>query len=185
MVPLPTDPVFLMLRPDEVAARCGSRLAWRLRDQNGMVGEPLEEDRLHVSLCSLPPFGHLTPGIRAKIGDLVMGLTMPPFRAGFRWVESFRREHRKRPLVLRGGDETLIGAMMLQEELTASLSKIYPVRPRKAFTPHMTLLYDWIGLSERVVEEICWTVREVVLVCSLRGRHRHITLGRWPLLASA
>jgi 2'-5' RNA ligase len=49
----------------------------------------------------------------------------------------------------------------------------------------MTLLYDWRELGWRPIEEIRWMVREIVLVCSLHGRRRHVPLGRWPLSGRA
>ena len=51
------------------------------------------------------------------------------------------------------------------------------------FTPHLTLLYGDRIVTERSIEPIRWTVRDFVLVQSLRGRgeSKHIHLARWPL----
>jgi 2'-5' RNA ligase len=55
------------------------------------------------------------------------------------------------------------------------------VTPR--FTPHLTLLYGDRMVTERSIEPIRWTVRDFVLVQSLRGRGqaKHNLLARWPL----
>jgi len=177
--PFPSDPVFFMLRPEAHAARRIHCIAWGFHDGFNLTGQPLAEDRLHLSLCDLCPFGRLTPRTFAEIGDVAMGIGMPPFHAGFGWAESFRHAS-KRPLVLRG-DDTLAGVMMLREELVAALRGIGFARRKDTFTPHMTLLYDRRDLGEQLVEEARWTVREFVLICSLRGRRRHLLLGRWPL----
>ena len=126
------------------------------------------------------PFGRLTRSAVLAIRDAAATVAMPPFRLGFDRVESFRHDVH-RPLVLRGGDDTIVGAAMLQSELVAALRKIGFARRKEAFTPHMTLLYDARHLGEQAIEEASWTVREFALVCSLRGRHRHVTLARWPL----
>jgi RNA 2',3'-cyclic 3'-phosphodiesterase len=49
---------------------------------------------------------------------------------------------------------------------------------RKAFTPHLTLWYGESEIAEHPIEPIGWTVREFVLIHSLRG---HTHLARWPL----
>jgi len=182
--PLPTDSVFFMLRPEPLAARSVHRIAWRLRDKHHLAGSPIEVGRLHLSLCGLGPFGRLTSATLRDIDAAATSLTMPPFLAGFGWIESFRRGNQKRPLVLRG-DDTLAGVMMLHDELVAALRRIGFARRNEVFTPHMTLLYDRRDLGEQAVEEIRWMVREIMLVCSLRGRHRHVPLGRWPLQGQA
>jgi 2'-5' RNA ligase len=45
----------------------------------------------------------------------------------------------------------------------------------------VTLLYDERGIAEHAIEPVSWTVREFVLVHSLRGQSKYIPLGRWPL----
>jgi len=49
---------------------------------------------------------------------------------------------------------------------------------RRAFTPHVTLWYGEREIAENPIEPIGWTVREFVLIHSLRG---HTCLARWPL----
>jgi RNA 2',3'-cyclic 3'-phosphodiesterase len=49
---------------------------------------------------------------------------------------------------------------------------------RRAFTPHVTLWYGERELAENPIEPIGWTVREFVLIRSLRD---HTHLACWPL----
>ncbi len=57
-------------------------------------------------------------------------------------------------------------------------------RRERPYTPHVTLLYDAACVDETTVEPVRWTAREFVLVHSLIGQGKHVTLGRWPLRAS-
>jgi 2'-5' RNA ligase len=105
---------------------------------------------------------------------------MPPFLVAFDRAMSFDSGE-KNALVLRG-DEGLSGLMMLQHDLVTALQEAGVVRRKGLqFTPHITLLYDKCRVREQAVEEIRWTVREIVLVQSLYGQSRHIPLARWPL----
>jgi 2'-5' RNA ligase len=52
---------------------------------------------------------------------------------------------------------------------------------KRQYTPHITLLYDACGIAEHAIAPVRWTVRELALVHSLRGRSRYVVLGRWPL----
>jgi 2'-5' RNA ligase len=48
--------------------------------------------------------------------------------------------------------------------------------------PHVTLLYRRAAAFKRAVDPICWTATDFVLIHSIVGAHRHIELGRWPLI---
>jgi RNA 2',3'-cyclic 3'-phosphodiesterase len=181
--PRASDPLFLMLRPDQAAAAAIHRIAWGLRDALGLTGRPLARELLHISLCALGPYGWLTQRIFSEINAVLASLAMPCFRAGFGWCESFRHPTR-RPLVLRG-DETLTGVEMLHAELMATLCRISFAPSPRRFTPHMTLLRDPCDTGEREIDQISWLVRDIVLICSLRGRGQHMELCRWPLRHSA
>ena len=49
---------------------------------------------------------------------------------------------------------------------------------KKAFMPHVTLLYAERSVEEHPIEPIRWTVNEFVLIHSMHG---HVHLARWPL----
>jgi 2'-5' RNA ligase len=180
MVLRPRDTVFFALYPDPDTAGSIARLAWYLRDKHGLKGWPLGAGRFHISLHGLGDYTRLPDDAIAAIGDAAKAVTMPPFRVGFDRAMSFRGD-RKRPLVLLG-DDGVAGLTIFQHELVAALRKIGFARRREpAYNPHVTLLYDECPIPEQAVEEIGWTVREFVLVRSLRGQSRHLPLARWPL----
>jgi 2'-5' RNA ligase len=182
--PRSSDPVFLMVRPDQSAASQINRLAWDLRREHKLIGEPLEVERFHSTLLGVCPFGRLTGYTLAAIREALTSIAMSGFLLGYDRAESFRHENNQ-PLVLRGDDETVIGLVMLYNEVVAALRKIGFARRREVFTPHLTLLYDHHKVRPQPVEEIRWTVREFSLACSLRGRSHHKLLARWKLQESS
>jgi 2'-5' RNA ligase len=82
-------------------------------------------------------------------------------------------------LVLRGGDG-VDGIVMFHHTLGVAMRKS-GLSAGSQFTPHVTLLYDGRRVEEQFIEPIRWTVRDFVLVHSLRGRTMHIPLERWHL----
>jgi 2'-5' RNA ligase len=178
--PYREDPVFFLLYPPSDVARRMTRLAAHLGREYNLPKSPADPERLHVSLCFLCSFGQLTHGRLAVIDDAVASLAMPPFLAEFERVGNFGRT--AGPLVLRGVDGTA-GITMLRDELTTVLSLCGFRGASKPFEPHVTLNYKPCAVPEQAAEGLRWTVCELVLVCSLRGRRRHRVLRRWPLLS--
>jgi 2'-5' RNA ligase len=172
--------VFFVLYPPPDAAAQMARLALSSREKYRLTGEPTGLERLHVSLQGLCSFGRLTPATFAEICEAVGGIAMPSFVASFNCAKSFGRE--TGPLVLCG-DEGVTGFMMLRTEVATALRKIGFRTGSARYEPHVTLFYEPCAIPEHAVEEIRWTVRELVLACSLRGQHRHVALARWSLRA--
>lgn len=109
---------------------------------------------------------------------LFSNLSMPRFLLGFDHLMNFNGEKRK--LVLTGG-ESVEGMIRLRDELVPAMHRIGFHDRRVNPTPHVTLNYHHCRVQEERIEPIRWTVEEIVLVCSLNGRHRHVCLGCWPL----
>lgn len=178
----PSDPLFLMLRPERAAARQISRVAWHIHDKYQLTQEPLAEDRFHVSLLGFGACGALSPRDLAAIDDVASALTMPRFLAGFDWLMKFGK-HSNQPLALCGSEIGVGGIIMLRDELGTSLARRgFPLK-RRDCTPHISLLYGDAHVEEQPIEEIRWTVSEVLLVCSQVGRRRHVVLEQWALRA--
>lgn len=179
-IPRPATVIFCALYPDPHTARRLARLAWHLRDKHKLNGRPLADRRFHVSLCGIGDYARSPSDAVTAIGDALARISMPRFVVAFDRAMSFIGGH-KRPLVLIGGDG-VAGLMMLQRELAAALDRTGSRRRKQPpYNPHITLLYDEHRIADQPVEVISWTVREVVLVCSLHGQGRHIPLARWPL----
>ena len=155
-------------------------LAQRHRMERGLVGPPLAANRLHVTLMSFgtgvgPVPGRVTRVARA-IGDAVR---FSSFEISFDRAASFARSHRNRPYVLLG-DDGVIDAKMLHKKLAgAALRYSSDERVFQRFTPHATLLYDDLQLSEQKIEPISWAVEEFVLIESWVGQTKHIVRGCW------
>jgi RNA 2',3'-cyclic 3'-phosphodiesterase len=171
--------LFLAAIPDAGTAARIHRLAGILKRAHQFDGKVIEPDRLHVSLFFLG--GLPEQDIRAACAAAAE-VRMEPFEVLFDRTASFRGKRGSRPFVLVGdhGLQRLVSfrRMLGGAMLRSGLRRVADTN----FTPHVTLLYDARGVEEYPIEPISWTVKEVVLIRSLRG---HDYLARWPLEARA
>ena len=85
-------------------------------------------------------------------------------------------------MVLRCGYGDAGFAGLRRAIATAMVGAGLRANPSIGLTPHVTLAYKGLPISEMLLDEpVRWTVREFVLVRSLYGRGRHDHLGRWKL----
>jgi len=175
----PIDPVFFAIRPDEDAVRRVERQARRIKAECGLTGRLIPGERLHVTLQWVPvPRGAV--GWFAAIARFVaLDIGIPPFEVTFDDVLSFRKKVGNRPIVLRGGTGELVALFQILGEGMRRLG--FGEFARRAFTPHITMLYDRREVPAHAIEPITWTAREFVLIHSLQGLGRHNVVGRWPL----
>jgi 2'-5' RNA ligase len=106
---------------------------------------------------------------------------MRPFDIVFDCAMSFGSNREGLPFVLCPTNDT---ALMSFHRLLGEAMKSVGFRGvASRFTPHMTLLYGDGIVKKRAIEAIGWTVRDFVLVQSLRVRgHREYNhLARWQL----
>lgn len=174
------DIAFFAAYPQAEDAMRLSRLADELRREHGLSGRPIDSARLHVTLHVLgmaqgSPPEHLAAAMERNLP----AVPMAPFEASFDHALSFAGSPGNRAFVLLEGDGVKPLAL-LQRTLAAAMRRTG--RAQGALTtPHMTLLYDARDVAKRAIEPVRWTVREVVLVRSLRGRGQHVPLARIPL----
>lgn len=133
-------------------------------------------DRFHVTVLGLGNYDGLPRSIVAKAIEAGAAVTSRPFEVAFDRVTSFAGND---VLVLRGG-AGVDGIVMLHHALGVAMQKS-GLNAGSQFTPHITLLYDGRRVEEQFIDPIRWTVRDFVLVHSLRGRTMHIPLERWRL----
>lgn len=177
----PTDRLFFAVFPDAGAAGRIVAVAQTLHAEHGLSGKPLRVERVHITLHHLGDHAGLPQSIVDVANEAAARVTSPPFDVTFDSASSFAGPPRNRPLVLRGG-AGLGGLIDLQCELGEKMKASGLTRfVERAFTPHVTLLYDDSMLPPEPVEPIAWHVREFVLVHSLLGRTEHRILGRWAL----
>jgi 2'-5' RNA ligase len=166
--------LFFAVVPDAVAAARIYRLATALKRVRGFDGKLVEQDRLHVTLFSLDLSGHAV----RMASEAAAEVSLQPFDVSFDRTASFLVRRGDRPFVLVG-DEGLRGLGGFRRVLGAAMTRNGSRRrAAKDFTPHVTLLYDQREVEEQPIEPISWTVRDFVLVHSMRG---HVHLARWPL----
>jgi len=171
--------LYLGAVPDSAARAKIDRLSAALRRAHRFAGKPTRPDRLHVSLLFLGSFLGSPSQELVRIGHQAgAAVRMPGFDIVFDRSVSFGGRPGQRPFVLVGQDGCGPLQSLRQQMIEASIRKGVKGWARKAFTPHMTLWYGEREIDEHPIEPIGWTVREFVLIHSLRG---HTHLARWPL----
>jgi 2'-5' RNA ligase len=167
--------LFFAAIPDVVSAVRIHRLAGVLKRAHRFSGKLIEPARLHVSLFFLG--GLPEQDIRAARAAAA-DVRIARFEVLFDRTASFRGKRGSRPFVLVG-DKGLQRLISFRETLGEAMLRRGLRRVAYTnFTPHLTLLYDISSVEEYPIEPISWTVREFVLIRSLRG---HECLERWPL----
>ncbi len=176
-----THCVFAGLYPESEAASGLEDAQRRLVADFGVArGALMPASRLHVSLLGFaerldaPP-----PEMIGEIARLLSSVPMGPFKITFNTVCTFRGRRRGRAVVLTG-DDGVIGASMLGEELAAALGPV-GFGGWRAKVPHLTLAWSDVVVPETSVDPVTWTACEFVLIDSVQGAARHDVLGRWPL----
>lgn len=173
-----TDGLFFALFPDASAAAQLSRTAQQLCIRHRLFGRVLAPERLHVSLLGLGAHSGLPPDLVAGAMEAAGEIAASPFEVTFDRAVSFLGK--QRPLVLCSGDD-VPELIALQRALGGAARAKGLGRAKPQYTPHITVLYDERGIEDHAIEPVRWTVREFVLVHSLRGEGKYIPLGRWPL----
>jgi 2'-5' RNA ligase len=173
------DFLFFALLPAAKDALQIARLRERLLLERGLTGRRIAAERFHVSLHTVGAWHGLSRAAVGAAKDVGAAFSKPPFEVVFDRAMSFAGE---RAFVLRA--EADAAFISFHHALGIAMKKAGIGRSvTSRFTPHLTLLYGDRMVAERPIEPIRWTVRDFVLVQSLRGRgrSRHIHLARWPL----
>ena len=170
------DGLFFSIFPDQAAAVRIANTAEHFRRAYGLKGAPLLTDRFHVTVQGLGNYDGLPRSVVAKAIEAGAAVASMPFQVAFDRVTSFAGSD---ALVLRGGDG-VDGIVMFHHALGVAMRKS-GLSAGSQITPHITLSYDGCRIEEQFIEPIRWTVRDFVLVHSLRGRTKHIPLERWHL----
>ena len=185
--PKPTDRLFFALFPSEDAIPHIVKTSQQLRDEHGLTGKSLVNDRLHVTLHHVGDYaGGLPNGVVEASQAVAATIAMPPFEVTFDRAMSFAGSPRNKPFVLRGDEGRaggLAALMAFQKSFYLAMCRAGLQGPRAnaKFAPHVTLMYDSQGVAEQAIEPVCWSAHDFVLVHSLLGQTRHVHLGRWPL----
>lgn len=176
-----TDRLFLAIFPDHETAAQLAALAATQCTRHGLRGRPLEPERFHVTLFHLGDSVGLRQDVVDAASKAASRVHAASFELGFDHVASFAGRRDKLPFVLKsdGGNAALRAfhaqlAAQLREAGLASFASGH-------FEPHVTLAYDARMIAPATVAPIVWRAREFVLVHSLLGKTRHLSLARWAL----
>lgn len=178
--PPPRDRLFFGVYPDPATAERIAGQARASRSAHGLRGQPLDIDRLHVTLHEIGIYAGLPRGVVDKALEAGAKVSAAPFGVTFDRVGSFNNRGNN-PFVLQGG-EGLGDLIAFQRALGLAMAGAGLGRQvARSFTPHVTLLYDPMLVADAAIPPIGCTVREFVLIHSLIGQTRHVPLARWTL----
>lgn len=167
--------LFLAVLPDVETSRRIHQMAEILKAAHAFRGRLTAPERLHVTLLSL---GGLPRQVVEKACEVVGEVKAEPFEISFDRTMSFRGQPGSRPFVLAGGGG-LSRLKMFRRSLAAAFARNgLKHLGRRDFTPHITLLFDDRAVDEQPIGPVRWTVRDLVLIHSMKG-HEH--LAHWPL----
>jgi 2'-5' RNA ligase len=179
--PKNTDRLFFAVLPDQQAIAAIRALTPELKAQHTLSGRPVDDTKLHATLCVLGDFPGMPDALiksASKAAALVADSTLP-FKVSFDTAQSFITGPRHRPLVLTGG-EGVVGLTGFYRNLSGALLKTSGLRSAASYTPHVTMLYDDVAAPPQSVAPVEWTVREFVLLHSHIGQGRpYNILARW------
>ncbi|MEH0164706.1 2'-5' RNA ligase family protein [Paucibacter sp. JuS9] len=176
-----TDRLFFALRPDAAALASIQAACERLRAEQGLLGQPLKAEDLHITLHHLGDFVRFPTALADKAMAAAATVAAPAFEITLDQAASFkRRTVKNQPCVLLAGGAGLAALKAFHGQLSAALKAVDLYR-YASFTPHLTLLHDAIAVEQQPVEPIRWAADEFVLVNTRLGTAEHEVLGRWPL----
>ncbi|WP_158554691.1 2'-5' RNA ligase family protein [Methylovirgula sp. 4M-Z18] len=183
--PKNAERLFFAILLDAVTAHQVNRAGHRFVTAKGLAGRLHEPERLHISLHHVADLPRLRSKPIYAAGLAAAAVSQRPFEVTLNVIKSFggipRRGLRRLqyPLILPAESASLasfqarLGTAMVGTGLRASGHVV----------PHITLLYGDAPVAAEAIEPISFTVRDFVLVHSLRGLSRYELIGRWPLRA--
>jgi 2'-5' RNA ligase len=184
--PSGSDRLFFAVLPDDYAAGQADRFRQRFGNERGLTGTPVRTDHLHVTLHHLGDHAGVPQSMVARAATVAAALRVAPFEVEFDAVMSSVRGPQSGVALVLAGDKGLAGLTAFQRALAVAMIKGGLGQwVDKTFTPHMTLVYESRVIEKQPIRPIAWTVRELVLIHSVLGQMRHVTLGRWPLYGNA
>lgn len=164
--------LFFALRPSPIEAN----LTGLFRDAADPALDPVANDRLHMTMGITDDSDAFPQDAAECMAAIGAGLAGDPFV-----LTLDRLSGSERAIALRPARRPP-ALSAVQKQIDERMRYRSLMRAGWRFNPHVTLGYR-AGLSFLTpIVPLLWEVRDVVLIHSLVGATRHITLGRWPLL---
>lgn len=176
--------LFVAFVPDEPAIRRIVECRNRIADRYGPVGNLVRPELLHVTLVWMGDYeGELPPRIVRETSEactaMAAGFGTFPIQLG--QIGFYKTKPGSYPLIMKGGEGGNPQLMEFQEALKKQLAlRGTPCKDSKKFDPHLTLSRGSLEVSE-ATDPVHWIAGEVVLLQSLLGESRYVTLGKWQL----
>ncbi|WP_109125492.1 2'-5' RNA ligase family protein [Dyella sp. C11] len=178
---------FFALMPAGIALQqIGERRAHAVREAQELRPSPVEDHRLHLTLCTPKSLKRLRAPFEESLKRAGDDVTAAAFGLRLDGFEKFTGGYGQACLVLRSDGETGPRAQALKDAIGEALFKHGFGWDKGALSPHVTLYYaNDVALPDSVGQPVDWQVDEFVLIRSHVGKHRHDVIGRWPLAAAA
>ncbi len=153
-----------------------------LRRKHGLTCNPMQPHLLHMTLLHVGDRPGLQQSALERPLEIAAGMSARPFDIIFDRAKSLSNPGRKKPFLLIPSKPSS-GLLLFQRELLTSMKNAGLIHRRPpAFTPHVTLVWDFASVDDTPLDEtITWTVREFQLIFSHVGQSNHECLGSWSL----
>jgi 2'-5' RNA ligase len=165
-----TDGLFFAVFPGASAASGDCATGASYHRDHRVSGRLLEPHRLHVTLLGLGSHAGVPVKLITLAKSIAGTVRCGSFDIEFDRVTGFGAPGHQSLMVLRGANG-LQGVRQLQSALFDSVRGVLARRGmRRAFEPHVTLLYGDKCVPEIALEPVRWHVTEFVLVHSPAGK---------------
>lgn len=172
----PIYSLFFAIYPSRAVKLEIARRAARLRDEHGLAASLRKQENLHVTLHDMNVYKKWSIHDVALVAmEVAAEINAVSFDVEFDRMMSLGGG----AVVLGGGDG--VDELMVFRHLLGKSLQNAGLRPRRGFTPHMTLMYGKSVVVEQPVDPFRWRATEFALVNSHVGKSHHEILGRWPL----
>jgi len=166
---------FFALKPDDVMAHRTHAFAAEQLGETGL----LPPAHHHITLALTPDFPDEPADLIAALLRAGDAVAAAPFTLHLDRLSGSARTVALRP------SRAVPPLRALQAAIAAAMAaQGIAMRPDWRFSPHETLCYRKGAPFQRPVAGFHWSVTGFVLVHSVIGRHRHETIGQWPLHAA-
>jgi len=146
------------------------------RDGLGPATGTVSDDRLHMTLAITNDYPQLPIAAVDRMLSIGSSLAESPVPLCLDRLSGGRGSVALRPARRIKALAQLTGTLNRRMTAAGLLRSMWRCHP------HVTLLYRKGQAFTRAVDPICWTATDFVLIHSIVGAHRHIELGRWPLI---
>ncbi|RYD23057.1 MAG: hypothetical protein EOP88_05735 [Verrucomicrobiaceae bacterium] len=177
--------LFVAFVPDGAAIQRIVECRERLAESHGYLGKQVSPELLHITLVWISDYeGDLPPRVvrDTSAACAAVAAEFDTFEIRLKRVGFYRTKPGSYPLVMKGDEGCNPRLMEFQESLVKQLALrgVSRKEPGKKFDPHLTLSRGGLELAEPVAP-VSWIAGEVVLLRSLSGQGKYVTLDKWRL----